>query len=74
VLRPKVAGAAVLDRLTRGLDLECFVLFSSMSAALGIVTSGYSSDDVLSDPSRHGFQAALLKPYAVEDLARVLQP
>ncbi len=40
--------------------------------AMGIVSSGYSSDDVLSNPSIHGFRAALLKPYGVEDLARVL--
>ncbi|MGE5269163.1 MAG: SDR family NAD(P)-dependent oxidoreductase, partial [Thiohalocapsa sp.] len=35
VLRPKVQGAAVLDRLTRGLPLDQFVLFSSSSAMLG---------------------------------------
>ncbi len=40
--------------------------------ARGIVSSGYSSDDVLSNPSAHGFQSALLKPYGVEDLAQAL--
>jgi acyl transferase domain-containing protein/acyl carrier protein len=35
VLAPKVAGTLNLDRATRHLDLELFVLFSSISAELG---------------------------------------
>ncbi len=35
VLRPKVIGAALLDRLTRDLPIEHFVLFSSSAALLG---------------------------------------
>jgi NAD(P)-dependent dehydrogenase (short-subunit alcohol dehydrogenase family)/acyl carrier protein len=35
VLRPKVRGTAVLDRLTRGRDLDFFVLFSSAAAVWG---------------------------------------
>jgi malonyl CoA-acyl carrier protein transacylase/aryl carrier-like protein len=35
VLRPKVAGAMNLHRETRGLELDCFVLFSSVSAIVG---------------------------------------
>ncbi|GHC90375.1 type I polyketide synthase [Streptomyces flavofungini] len=35
VLRPKAAGAAHLDELTRGLDLTAFVLFSSFAGTLG---------------------------------------
>ncbi|MFD0412571.1 type I polyketide synthase [Streptomyces sp. NPDC127108] len=35
VLRPKVAGAALLDELTRELDLTAFVLFSSFAGTLG---------------------------------------
>jgi phthiocerol/phenolphthiocerol synthesis type-I polyketide synthase C len=35
VLRPKVAGAENLDRLTRGLALEYFVLFSSVTTLIG---------------------------------------
>ena len=35
VLRPKIAGAEVLDRLTRNLPLDYFVLFSSATAAIG---------------------------------------
>ncbi|MEJ1158271.1 SDR family NAD(P)-dependent oxidoreductase [Prosthecomicrobium sp. N25] len=35
VLHPKVASAALLDRLTRGMDLDCFVLFSSATTLVG---------------------------------------
>lgn len=35
VLRPKVEGAHNLDRATRGLDLDFFVLFSSAAATVG---------------------------------------
>lgn len=35
VLRAKVDGAANLDRLTRRFDLDCFVLFSSVSVLVG---------------------------------------
>lgn len=36
VLRPKVRGSLALDEATAGLSLDCFVLFSSTSAFLGI--------------------------------------
>lgn len=35
VLRPKIDGALVLDRLSRGLDLDYFVLFSSATTMIG---------------------------------------
>ncbi|PLX36687.1 MAG: fatty acid synthase [Hyphomicrobiales bacterium] len=35
VLAPKVAGAYVLDQVTRGLDLDLFVLFSSATTIVG---------------------------------------
>ena len=35
VFRAKVAGAALLDEMTRGLSLDFFVMFSSASAVLG---------------------------------------
>ena len=35
VMAPKLDGARYLDRLTRGLSLDCFVLFSSISAYMG---------------------------------------
>jgi NADPH:quinone reductase-like Zn-dependent oxidoreductase/acyl carrier protein len=35
VLRPKVDGAALLDRLTRGDRLDYFILFSSVTALIG---------------------------------------
>ena len=41
-------------------------------AARLIVSSGYSSDPVMSDFESHGFCAAMAKPYRVSDLERVL--
>jgi hypothetical protein len=35
MMRPKVVGAWLLHRLSRGLELDCFVLFSSMASLLG---------------------------------------
>jgi NADPH:quinone reductase-like Zn-dependent oxidoreductase/acyl carrier protein len=35
VIRPKLAGAAALDRLTRGDALDLFVLFSSVTTVIG---------------------------------------
>lgn len=37
-----------------------------------IVMSGYSSDGAMADSKRHGFQAALSKPFTAEDLREVL--
>ena len=37
-----------------------------------IVSSGYSNDPILADPVRWGFRAFLVKPYRVDDVARVL--
>uniref|UniRef100_UPI0009FAF918 KR domain-containing protein n=1 Tax=Paenibacillus sp. FSL F4-0100 TaxID=2921370 RepID=UPI0009FAF918 len=31
VIRPKINGTVVLDALTRGETLDCFILFSSMT-------------------------------------------
>jgi CheY-like chemotaxis protein len=39
-----------------------------------IASSGYSSDPVMADPSKFGFQATLAKPYAIADLSRTLGP
>ncbi|WP_203842936.1 type I polyketide synthase, partial [Winogradskya humida] len=40
VLRAKATGAALLDELTAGLDLDAFVLFSSAAATLGTAGQG----------------------------------
>ena len=37
-----------------------------------IVSSGYSSDPIMSEYSRHGFRGILTKPYALEQLKEVL--
>lgn len=37
-----------------------------------IVSSGYSTDPVLSDPTRFGFAGVICKPYLVDDLRTVL--
>jgi 3-oxoacyl-(acyl-carrier-protein) synthase/acyl carrier protein len=50
VLSAKVGGACHLDALTRGLDLDFFVLFSSTSGALGSAgQGGYSAANVCLD-------------------------
>lgn len=41
-------------------------------AARLIVSSGYSTDAVMDDYESHGFCAAVVKPYNVEELAKVL--
>jgi signal transduction histidine kinase/CheY-like chemotaxis protein len=38
-----------------------------------IASSGYSSDPVMAEPSKFGFQAILAKPYAIADLSRTLR-
>jgi PAS domain S-box-containing protein len=40
--------------------------------ALLVVSSGYSNDPVLSDYSKFGFRAAMVKPYDMREIARVL--
>jgi PAS domain S-box-containing protein len=37
-----------------------------------IVSSGYSNDPVMAEYDKYGFQAALVKPYSSEEIARVL--
>lgn len=50
VLAPKVAGALLLDELTRGYDLRAFVLFSSLAAAMGSPGQGnYSAANSVLD-------------------------
>jgi acyl carrier protein len=41
MLRPKVAGAWALHRVTRDLDLDVFVLFSSSTSLLGVAGLGH---------------------------------
>ncbi len=37
-----------------------------------IVSSGYSTDPVMAEPVRHGFDAAVAKPYRLEELGKTL--
>ena len=54
VCRPKVEGARVLHELTRHMDLESFVLFSSATAALGsLAQSSYSAANAYLDALAH---------------------
>ena len=48
------------------------VILSFDKTARMIVSSGYSSDPILAESDRYGFVGALVKPYRVEDMARVL--
>ncbi len=41
--------------------------------ARGIVSSGYSSDPVMSDFKAHGFRGMVPKPYRIHDFARILR-
>jgi CheY-like chemotaxis protein len=38
-----------------------------------IVSSGYCQDPVMADPGAYGFQAAVGKPYRIDELKRTLQ-
>jgi PAS domain S-box-containing protein len=38
-----------------------------------VVSSGYSTDPVMSDPGRHGFAAVVAKPYKLESLSAALR-
>jgi DNA-binding NarL/FixJ family response regulator len=40
--------------------------------ARAIVSSGYSLDPILTGYSKHGFSAAILKPYQISDLVAAL--
>lgn len=40
--------------------------------ARAIVSSGYFNDPIVSDFKKHGFRAALLKPYDMNELERVV--
>ena len=41
MLAPKIIGTRLLDELTRELDLDCFVLFSSTTALFGVAGLGH---------------------------------
>ena len=54
VLRPKVAGSWVLHRLTRGRELDYFVLFSSIASGFGAPgQSSYAAANAFPDALAH---------------------
>ncbi len=38
-----------------------------------IVSSGYSTDPIMSEPEQHGFRGVMAKPYRLEEVSRVLR-
>jgi DNA-binding NarL/FixJ family response regulator len=40
--------------------------------AKAIVSSGYSSSSIMSDPQKYGFKCALVKPYLIGELRQVV--
>lgn len=67
--------AAILDLTIRGgmggMEAAQLILEENPSARL-IVSSGYSNDPVMAEHSRYGIHSALIKPYNVEELTKVL--
>jgi PAS domain S-box-containing protein len=60
-IRGGMGGAEAAERILREDPGACL-----------IVSSGYSNDPVLAEHARHGFRAALDKPYQVSEVAEVL--
>jgi NAD(P)-dependent dehydrogenase (short-subunit alcohol dehydrogenase family) len=66
VLKPKVEGTLVLHELTRNLDLDCFVLFSSAASVWGSALAGhYVAANHFLDVVAHARQALGLPALAV---------
>jgi phthiocerol/phenolphthiocerol synthesis type-I polyketide synthase C len=61
VLRPKIAGAEILDRLSRDLSLDYFLLFSSATTAIGNPGQGayVAANGYLEGLARRRVQAGL---------------
>jgi acyl transferase domain-containing protein len=67
MLRPKVSGTWVLDRATRGCDLDFFVLFSSTTGLLGSKGLGhYAAANVFLDAFAHVRRAAGAKVVSID--------
>ncbi|MEX3612468.1 MAG: amino acid adenylation domain-containing protein, partial [Burkholderia gladioli] len=61
VLAPKLAGSLALDRATRELDLDFFVLFSSVSALGSVGQSDYAVANAFLDEFAHWRAAAVAR-------------
>ena len=67
VCRPKIDGAWLLHRLTRGHKLDCFVLFSSATALLGVGgQANYMAAKAFLDALAHHRRAAGLPALAID--------
>jgi acyl transferase domain-containing protein/acyl carrier protein len=67
VMAPKVAGAWNLHAMTRGLGLECFVMFSSAAAILGTPgQAAYASGNAFLDGLAHHRRAAGLPALVID--------
>ncbi|MEX3628067.1 MAG: amino acid adenylation domain-containing protein [Burkholderia sp.] len=61
VLAPKLAGSLALDRATQALDLDFFVLFSSVSALGSVGQSDYAVANAFLDEFAHWRAAAVAR-------------
>jgi acyl transferase domain-containing protein len=67
VMAPKVAGAWNLHAMTRGLGLDCFVMFSSAAAILGTPgQAAYASGNAFLDALAHHRRAAGLPALVID--------
>ncbi len=67
VFAPKVHGAVLLDRLTRGDPLDCFVMFSSVAGVLGSAgQSNHSAANAVLDALAHQRVASGLPALSID--------
>ena len=52
---------------------ECIVRLRALDPAVrAIVSSGYSNDPVMAEPTKHGFRGVITKPYQLKELSNTL--
>jgi signal transduction histidine kinase/CheY-like chemotaxis protein len=68
--------AVIMDLIVPGGmgGLEALAHLRSLDPGVkAVISSGYANDPVLSDFRKHGFCGALVKPYPIDDLDRILR-